>query len=128
MRKPIFLCLLAALSLFSSAGFAHHSFQVHFVPDKIITVSGIVSKFTFTNPHGVVYFNVVGEEGEKIAWKAETNSPNMLRRRGWSKEVLAVGNMVTVQGYAARDGSPSMRLNRVELADGTVLTPGGIID
>jgi hypothetical protein len=64
---------------------------------------------------------VPGEHGS-VEGKAETNSPNILRRRGWVPDSLKPGDRVTVEGFPARDGSSSMRISRVTFADGRELT------
>lgn len=102
------------------AAHAHHSFAVHFLPDQRVEVTGVVTEFRFRNPHGLVYFAVAGDAGEEI-WRAETNSPNVLRRRGWSEDSIAVGERVTIEGYPARDDSTTMRIARVIFEDGREL-------
>lgn len=100
---------------------AHHSFAVHFVADKLVTVTGRVDEFSFRNPHGVVMLTAADEgEGAEV-WKIETNSPNILRRRGWSETSIKPGDVVTIEGYPARDGSNFMRVYRVKYADGREL-------
>lgn len=64
---------------------AHHSFAVHFVADRLITVQGTVDEFTFRNPHGVLMLTAKGDDGAEQQWTIETNSPNILRRRGWTE-------------------------------------------
>ena len=96
---------------------AHHSFAVHFVADKIVTVSGVVTEFNFRNPHGIITLDVEGKDGAAV-WKAETNSPNILRRRGWTEGSIKPGDRVTVEGYPSRDGSNYLRLYRVVFPDG----------
>lgn len=100
---------------------AHHSFAVHFVADGEVTVKGVVSSFRFANPHGVLEFTVINEDGETEAWRAETNSPSLLRRRGWSKDSLQAGQEITVTGWPARSEEHYMRIRSVIFADGTVL-------
>lgn len=113
------LLLLAALS--SAPVQAHHSFAVHFVAEGTIEVSGTVDEFRFSNPHGILTFKVTDANGATVQWKAETNSPNILRRRGWSKESLKPGEQITVTGFPARDGSAYMRISKVVFADGREL-------
>lgn len=116
--------VLAAVSIYA---FAHHSFPVHFVPDGQVTVSGVVDSFRFANPHGVLEFTVVNAAGEQVMWRAETNSPSILRRRGWSKDSLKAGDEVTVTGWPARKDEHYMRIRSVTFADGSVLaTQAGI--
>lgn len=111
---------LLALGATASAT-AHHSFAVHFVADKIVTVKGTVQEFTFRNPHGLLMLTAKDPGGAEQQWRIETNSPNVLRRRGWSEDSIKAGDQVTVEGYPARDGSPSMRVYRVTFADGREL-------
>jgi hypothetical protein len=119
------LCkLLAVCALVFSVGQvqAHHSFAVHFVADQLITVKGVVTSYKFTNPHGILNFSVTKEDGSVEAWRAETNSPNVLRRRGWNKDSLKPGDEITVVGFPARDGTPYMRISKITFADGHELT------
>lgn len=109
---------------------AHHSFAVHFVPDETVALSGVVTEFRFRNPHGLVFFTVRGDDGVEREWRAETNSPNVLRRRGWDDESIRPGERVTIEGYPARDESAYMRIYRVTFEDGRELIgqrpmPGG---
>jgi hypothetical protein len=115
--------IAAALLALAAAGSAaaHHSFAVHFVADKIVTVKGTVEEFTFHNPHGLLMLTAKDAAGAEQHWRIETNSPNILRRRGWSEDSIKPGDQVTVEGYPARDGSPSMRVYKVTFADGREL-------
>jgi hypothetical protein len=63
----------------------------------------------------------VEDVGQQAEWKIETNSPNILRRRGWSETSIKAGDRVTVEGYPARDGSNFMRVYRVTYPDGREL-------
>ena len=117
LRISLFLCSVGV----SAVAMAHHSFAVHFVGDHTVTVSGSVREFHFRNPHGVIYLDVPSPDGTMTEWKIETNSPNVLRRRGWSEHSIAAGDEVTIEGYPARDGSNAMRVYRVVFADGREL-------
>ena len=109
---------------------AHHSFPVHFVPEGVVTVSGVVTSFRFANPHGVLEFTVTNSGGEEATWRAETNSPSILRRRGWNKNSLEPGDAVTVTGWPARNDEQYMRIRSVTFSDGSVLAtqPGINLD
>lgn len=109
------------LVLASAEAAAHHSFAVHFVADKIVGVTGVVTEFSFRNPHGVITLKVEGKDGAAQQWKAETNSPNILRRRGWTEASIKPGDRIKVEGYPSRDGSNYLRLYRVIFADGREL-------
>jgi len=119
MRLPLLAALAMVLAAASAS--AHHSFAVHFVADKLITVRGTVDEFSFRNPHGVVLLTAKGDDGAAQHWKIETNSPNILCRRGWTETSIKPGDVVSIEGYPARDGSHFMRVYRVTYADGREL-------
>jgi hypothetical protein len=99
---------------------AHHSFAVFFDSDQgMATVKGVVTEFNFRNPHGLIRLSVKEASGQTVEWKAETNSPSVLERRGWKKDSLKVGEEISVEGWRARDGSRYMRMRKVSRADGT---------
>jgi hypothetical protein len=100
---------------------AHHSFAVFFnTEDQLHTVTGVVKDFQFRNPHGEITL-VVSKGKSTVVWRAETNSPSILRRRGWSADSLHVGDTVTLEGWLARDGSNYMRLHSARMADGRLI-------
>jgi hypothetical protein len=115
------LAVVAALALAAPLALAHHSFAVHFVSDRVITVKGTVTAFKFTNPHGIVTFSVTKDDGSVEEWRAETNSPNALRRRGWTKDSIKVGEDVEIIGFPTRDGKPYVRISKLTFADGREL-------
>jgi len=115
------LAVVAALALAAPLALAHHSFAVHFVSDRVITVKGTVTAFKFTNPHGIVTFSVPKDDGSVEEWRAETNSPNALRRRGWTKDSIKVGEEVEIIGFPTRDGKPYVRISKLTFADGREL-------
>jgi hypothetical protein len=100
------------------AAAAHHSFAVFFDTDsQLRKVTGVVKEFRFSNPHGVVTL-AVKKGNREILWRAETNSPSILRRRGWTAQSLKLGETITVEGWPARDGSNYMRLRSATRANG----------
>ncbi|WP_305097098.1 DUF6152 family protein [Croceibacterium aestuarii] len=108
---------LAALVL-SGAAAAHHSFAVFFDPDKNVTVTGVVTAFRFTNPHGTIALDVKKPDGSVEHWRAETNAPVILVRRGWTRNIIKPGDTITITGWPSRDGTPYMRLQGVKDAAG----------
>lgn len=113
--------LLSVVAMAGGLVQAHHSFAVFFDDNKTIEIKGEVTEFLFTNPHGVISLTVKNAKGQIETWKAETNAPTLLRRRGWTKETLKTGEVVSILGWQARDGSHYMRMSKVTRADGTVL-------
>lgn len=114
----ILAALLGVLACASAS--AHHSFAVFFDNDQgVVTVRGVVTEFNFRNPHGVIRLDVKNKSGTVEEWKAETNSPSILERRGWKKDSLKVGEEIIIEGWRARDGANYMRMRKVMRADGT---------
>jgi hypothetical protein len=107
------------LLLLSGTVAAHHSFAVFFDAERSVTVRGTVIDFQFRNPHGIIRMKVVDKDGAEQIWKAETNSPSILERRGWAKDSLKSGEIITIDGWPARDGSNYLRMRTVKRADGT---------
>jgi hypothetical protein len=114
------------LLLASGAAFAHHSAPAFYKVAERITVSGTVTEFRFANPHAILKLEVVGEDGKKQEWTAETTSPSVLRRRGWSQMSFTPGEKVKLEGMPSLDGSYLIRITRAFREDGTEigLPPG----
>jgi Family of unknown function (DUF6152) len=109
------------LSALAAPVLAHHSFAVFFDPDRNVSVTGVVQEFQFRNPHGLIRITVSKSDGTEETWKAETNSPSILERRGWTSSILKVGETITIQGWPARDGSHYLRVRAVRRADGSMV-------
>ena len=106
--------------------FAHHGVAAYDMT-KLITVKGTVTDFQFINPHVEMYFNVdvKGDKGKVEKWIAEANSPNVLVRAGWNKNIVKPGDQITAVGYRAKNGSTTMRLHQIVLPSGQELTARG---
>ena len=113
MKKYVALLTLALAVASASQVSAHHSFAIFFGGDKNVEVTGKVTEFTFANPHGVIAIETKDSAGKAVVWKAETNSPSILRRRGWTKDSLKIGDVISMEGWPARDGSHYMRMRKV---------------
>lgn len=111
--------------LFSfGAASAHHAFVAEFDANKRVKMAGTVTKFEWTNPHAWVYIDVKGEDGKPTNWSFEMGSPNVLIRQGWKRSALKEGDPVTIEGYAAKDGSNIANARSVTLPDGTKVFAG----
>jgi len=115
------LGLAAALLALPAAAQAHHSFAAFFDPDKSVTVTGTVTEFRFTNPHGMIAVDVKRPDGSIQQWHAETNAPVVLVQRGWSKDSIKPGMVVTIDGWPSRDGRNYMRMRAVRDANGKAI-------
>lgn len=102
----------------SAAAIAHHSFSATFDESKTITVEGVVTKFSFRNPHVLVYFDITDKDGKTVNWVSEGGSATLMRRAGWTKEIIKVGDVVRVTGNSTHDGSPMVSIETIQLLTG----------
>jgi hypothetical protein len=100
--------LSAAVAIAASAPLsAHHWFNASYDSSRTVTLTGIVTRFEWKNPHALFYIDVPdGRGGVATRWLMEMGSPNSLARAGWSRSSLRVGETVTVEGIPARKGVP----------------------
>jgi hypothetical protein len=121
MRKLQSIGILVAL-LTTALASAHHSFAM-FDQTKRVTLKGTVTDFQWTNPHAFIHLSVVNAAGAKEDWEIELNSPNNLKRQGWSSTSLKKGDQVSLDTYPLRDQTGHMGglFIQVTLADGKVL-------
>ena len=96
---------------------AHHS-SSSFDTEHPIVLKGTVTNLEWTNPHVFIYLDVKDDTGATLAWRVEGNSPNMLTRAGWRKEMIKVGDQVTVNGAPAKNKTLILRLLSLTLANG----------
>jgi Family of unknown function (DUF6152) len=104
--------------------FAHHS-SAAFDMDHLITIKGTVTNFEWTNPHTFIYLDVKNANGNIEQWRVEGNSPNMLTRVGWTRNIIKAGDQLTVTGAPARNGAKIMRLDSITLESGQKLDGQG---
>ncbi len=118
--------LVAGLSLLVPAipALAHHSFVAEYDGKRPVTLSGVVTRVEWTNPHARFYIDVKDENGNVTNWNLELASPIALRRLGWTRDFLEVGSVVTVFGSLAKDGSKMANARTVTLADGRKMEAG----
>jgi hypothetical protein len=122
MKVRRLVLLITMLVSFGIPAWAHHSFSAVFDADSPVQANGTVTKVEWRNPHAWIYIDVEGENGNVVNWAFELGSPNGLRRRGWSRDTVKVGDVISVSGYRARDGSNRGNVASLTLADGRELT------
>ena len=118
MRKRL-AALLGAGALIAahpSSVTAHHSFAAEFDANKPFKLTGVVTKVEWMNPHTYFYIDVTGENGKVTNWAMEMGSPNGLQRAGWTRNSMKVGDVVTVEGSLAKDGTHTGNARAVTLA------------
>jgi uncharacterized protein DUF6152 len=105
-----FAVVVAGLALLASMSgvMAHHSFSAEFDASKTFKFTGPVTKVEWMNPHTFFYVDVKDEKTGKVTnWAMEMGSPNGLMRNGWTRNTMKIGDVVTVEGSMAKDGSPT---------------------
>ena len=121
MTNRLVLAALASLVIAVPA-LAHHSFAM-FDQRKIMTLEGTVTEFQWTNPHAFVEMDVTAS-GATTHWSIELNSPNNLKRQGWTRTVVRRGDHVSLRMNPLRDGTHGGLFLDVRLPDGRVLDSG----
>jgi hypothetical protein len=113
------------LSLAAVTAQAHHSFSAQYDAQKAVKLSGTVTKIEWQNPHVYIYVDVPDDKGSVTPWAFEMGAPAVLTRTlGWTRSTLNIGDVVNIDGRAARDGSNLANARTVTLASGETLGAG----
>ena len=112
-----FAAVVAGLALVGAVSVsAHHSFSAEFDATKTFKMTGTVTKIEWMNPHTFFYIDVTDDKTKKVTnWAMEMGSPNGLMRQGWTRNSMKAGDVVTVEGSLAKDGSPTGNARTVML-------------
>jgi len=113
--------------VYPGSALPHHS-NVAYEVTKVITITGVVQKFEWVNPHTWLHVEVDDGKGGKVVWECEGRAPGVLGRAGWSRTVLKPGETVTVDMSPAKDGSKTSIIARVTKADGKILSNQPVFD
>jgi hypothetical protein len=119
-RRFIGLTALAAIFMSAVPAISHHSNSAYEV-EKVVTITGIVKEWKWSNPHTWLYLTVDDGKGGKVEWAVEGRAPGVLGRAGWDRTILKPGEKVTVHMSPAKDGSHVGIVARVTKEDGTIL-------
>ncbi len=109
-----FACVLVAIAA-GAPLWAHHSDQAHYDERQPVTLMGTVTKVRWANPHVQVNLDVKDQSGAVNNWQLELNSPNALMSQGWRVDSIKQGDLITVSGFRARDGSNAAIARKVTL-------------
>jgi hypothetical protein len=119
--------IVAAAGLFLMAGtplLAHHAFSAEFNANAPVKLQGPITRFEMINPHAWIHMKVTKPDGKVEEWAVEGGTPNTLQRRGITRESLAVGTVILVTGYQAKDGSLRANGRNITFPDGRTLFMG----
>ena len=133
IRLSVVSCRLSALAVGAFLGLAmpalaHHSLTAEFDTDRTVSLTGTITEMKWTNPHAWLYINVKDAKGQIQNWAIEFATPNQLYRRGWAREDLPAGAVVSVNGYPSRDKGLRISSLDVKLPDGRTLFAGAPAD
>ena len=118
----------AALILLASVPVMAHHGTSAYDTTKLTTVKGTVTDFQFNNPHVMISIEAKDDKGKVEIWISEANSPNVLTRHGWDRDIIKKGDQITVIGYRPKNGATTLRLQKVVLSDGRELDPNSLQD
>jgi hypothetical protein len=127
MKMKIALMLgvgIAALAGIAAPAWAHHAFAAEFDAKRPVHLEGTLAKVELINPHSWIHVTVTGPDGKTRTWMVEAGSPNVLLRRGFNKNTIAVGTKVIVDGYQSKDGSDRANGRDITLPNGQKLFLG----
>ena len=103
MKSSLIVTVLSVVAICAPA-YAHHSFAAEYDGNKAVKLTGAITKVDWSNPHVYFYIDVEDEKGNVTSWSMEMGAPGALRGRGWDKNTLKIGEVVTVEGSRAKDG------------------------
>lgn len=113
--------ILVIVVVSGTLGVAHHSQAAYTDASGAISITGVVKKVEFTNPHAFIYIEVTGADGKAKVWALELMSIRALKMLGWLSDTVKVGETITAIGRPAKNGAPAMYSEAIKLPDGRMM-------
>lgn len=121
----MFIVVAAGAVALATPVVAHHSFAAEYDADRPVALTGSVTKMAWINPHSWIYIDVKKSDGTVENWAVEAGPPGTLIRAGFTRDSLAPGTVIKVNGYRAKDGALRANGRDITLPDGRLLFVGG---
>jgi hypothetical protein len=118
--KQVLIASLVILTGVAGPARAHHSWPVDM--NELVTVKGTVTGFMWQNPHPMITLDVVTEQGGAETWEVGGPAINRMEAKGWTRDTVKAGDVITGIGYQFRDGQKIIRLEKITFADGRELS------
>jgi Family of unknown function (DUF6152) len=122
MKSQMAIIVGAALLVVAVSTYAHHPFSSEYDWKQPVTLTGTVSKIEWSNPHAFLYIDGKDQNGEMKHWTLEMGSPSALTRAGWTRNLLKMGDQVTVDGWMSKTKKDHANVKSVKMADGRELS------
>ena len=121
LRVLISVFLIAVLLAVGTPSFAHHGAAAYDMSKAVELKGAVVTKYSWMNPHVLIYFDLKDNAGKVTQWTVEAGSPSALGVVNWSRTSIKVGDEVTIWVFQTKTGLPVGRLNKIQFADGTLM-------
>src|SRR5579872_3120149 len=122
MRSKLMLFALVIRFLaIGSPLFAHHGAAAYDMSKPLVMKGAVVTRYLWANPHTLVFFDAKDDKGNTTHWSVELGSPSAIALMGWNRVSLKAGDVITVYMFPAKNGNAVGRINKIVLADGTLL-------
>ena len=120
-RKFTPFVLTVALLAICSTVFAHHGAAAYDMSKPLEMKGAVVTRYLWANPHTLIFFDYKDDKGSTTHWSVELGSPSAVALMGWNRTSLKPGDVITVYMFPAKNGNAVGRINKIVLADGTLL-------
>ena len=121
LRTLKFVLVVAGLLAVCTPLFAHHGAAAYDMSKPVVLKDAVVTKYSWLNPHVLIYFDLKDNTGKVGQWTVEAGSSSAIGVVGWSRNSIKVGDTVTIWLFQTKTGQPVGRLNKIQFADGSML-------